>query len=103
MRWLLLLLLLVAPALAHDGPNGDWFKGLRNTNKLPCCDVVDGQRLEDADWRTTDNGEYQVKIKGEWITVPEEAVLNPKNRPIDYAVVWIYQGKITCFLVGSGS
>ncbi len=86
-----------------DSPNKSWFRGLLNNEGQSCCDVADGQRIEDADWRSTADGHYQVKINDAWVTIPDYAVLNPKNRPVDYAVLWIYKGRIMCFLVGSGT
>ncbi len=86
-----------------DSPYRGWFKGLLNSEGQSCCDVADGQRIDDADWRSTADGHYQVKVNNAWLTIPDYAVLNPKNRPVDYAVLWIYRGKIMCFLVGSGT
>lgn len=85
-----------------QSPNKPWFNALRNHDGQLCCDVADGQRIEDADWRSTADGHYQVRLNDQWITVPDYAVLNPRNRPVDYAIVWIYQGRIMCFMVGSG-
>ena len=68
--------------------------------------MADGHRVNDADWKTDANG-YLVKIEGQWVKVPEAAVINPKDRPIDYAVVWYmkYGDRITiwCFMAGAGS
>ncbi len=111
MKWFLcgLFIFFIGSAVAKDdgrygdSPNRAWFRGLLNNDGQSCCDIADGQRIDDTDWRTTADGHYQVKVNDAWITVPDYAVLNPRNRPVDYAVLWIYHGKITCFLVGSGT
>jgi hypothetical protein len=35
----------------------------------PCCDGTDAERVDDADWETKD-GQYRVRINGEWVDVP---------------------------------
>jgi len=67
------------------------------------CEIADGHRVDDADWKSDDAGHYQVRLDGKWIPVPDAAVINPHDRPIDYAVVWIWRGEILCFMPGSGS
>lgn len=96
-----------AYALAHDrhvqvdDQTLQWFKGLRNQNGFSCCDGTDGTKLEDPDWRMTDDG-FEVKLEGEWRAVPPEAVLKASNR-VGYAMVWIWNGRIACFMPGTGS
>jgi hypothetical protein len=46
--------------------------------------------VDDADWKSDGAGHYQVRLDGKWIAVPDSAVINPHDRPIDYVVVWIW-------------
>ena len=105
---LLMSALIVGSAYARDGgqwenidpSTRDWFKGLKNSSGVPCCDTSDGQRLDDADWRLNEDGSYSVRIAGEWRAVPPAAVLDVPNR-VGVAVVWLWNGLITCFLRGT--
>lgn len=85
-----------------NSPNHDWFASQKNQNGTSCCDVADGHRVEDADWKSDSDGHYWVRLEEKWVIVPDQAVINPKHRPVDYAVVWIYNGVIFCFMVGTG-
>lgn len=101
--------------LAHAGDNGqyaqvdqatrDWFKSLRgnNGNGVLCCDLADGRTLLDPEWECKSETECAVKMDGDWVTVPPEAIIHPKNRPasISFAVVWAWNGRIICFLAGT--
>lgn len=86
-----------------NSPGHSWFEKQKNQNGTSCCEVADGRRVDDADWKADDKGNYWVRISGNWIEVPEQAVINPRNRPVDYAVVWIYNGTIMCFMAGAGT
>ena len=48
-----------------------WFKSVMAPNGVPCCDISDGHRTE-YDVR---NGAYWVPIEGEWMLVPERAII----------------------------
>src|SRR5215471_14751659 len=85
MRRLVQILLLAATsafasaALAFDnGQYNDvspdiraWFRNILAPNGVPCCDISDGHRT-DYDVR---NGAYWVPIEGEWMLVPERAII----------------------------
>jgi hypothetical protein len=79
-----------------------WFEGLRS-GKGPCCSDADGSALSDVDWETK-AGHYRVRIDGEWVDVPDEAVITEPNR-IGRAMVWPIRGylglSIRCFMPGS--
>jgi hypothetical protein len=81
-----------------------WFDSLRS-GRGPCCSDADGTALSDVDWESS-SGHYRVRIGGEWIDVPDEAVITVPNR-IGRTMVWpMYRdGKITprCFMPGSMS
>ena len=53
-------------------------KALRS-GKGPCCDGGDAKRIDDADWEI-EEGHYRVRIDGEWVDVPWEAVVDGPNR-----------------------
>ena len=79
-----------------------WFESLRS-GKGPCCSDADGSAVSDVDWETA-GGHYRVRIDGEWIDVPDEAVITEPNR-IGRTMVWPIRGylgmSIRCFMPGS--
>ena len=79
-----------------------WFEGLRS-GKGPCCSDADGSAVSDVDWDTL-GGHYRVRIDGEWLTVPDEAVITEPNR-VGRAMVWPIKGylgtTIRCFMPGT--
>jgi hypothetical protein len=97
--------LTVARAHDHVRPelNG-WYQSLRS-GKGPCCDGSDARRVDDADWESQD-GHYRVRIDGEWVDVPRDAVVDGPNRA-GRAMVWPYyqdgHPKARCFMPGSMS
>src|ERR1700756_4634679 len=61
----------------HDGrfvnsPLKEWFDRLASRNGL-CCAFADGVSLQDVDWDTQDS-RYRVRIYGQWLVAPDEAV-----------------------------
>ncbi len=107
-----LLLALAAQASHARDPDGryaaqnpelhKWFESLRS-GKGPCCSDADGTAVADVDWETS-NGHYRVRLDGEWIEVPDEAVITEPNR-IGRTMVWPIRGylgvSIRCFMPGS--
>ena len=108
----MLLAVLAAPASHARDPDGryatqnpelhKWFESLRS-GKGPCCSDADGTAVADVDWETA-NGHYRVRLDGEWIEVPDEAVITEPNR-IGRTMVWPLRGylgiSIRCFMPGS--
>ncbi|WP_407154973.1 hypothetical protein [Bradyrhizobium sp. STM 3557] len=106
----LLIALTAPPALARDrgqyaGSSPEmkaWFDSLRS-GKGPCCSDADGSAVSDVDWETR-NGHYRVRIDGEWVDVPDEAVITEPNR-VGRTMVWPMRGylgiSIRCFMPGS--
>lgn len=107
---------LLVPAKAHDdgryaAENPElhkWFDQLASGKGL-CCSFADGAKVEDVDWDTAraDDGSvrYRVRLNGEWIVVPDAAVVKEPNR-LGTPVVWPYQDstgntQIRCFLPGA--
>ena len=104
-------------ARAHDdgryagSPLKSWFDHLKSDKGL-CCSFADGVSVEDVDWDTggdnkatqSEGGHYRVRLNGQWIDVPDAAVVTEPNK-FGPAVVWPYQdndGKtqIRCFMPG---
>jgi hypothetical protein len=105
-----ILLLEMESAVARDdgryagSPLKQWFDSLKSA-KGPCCSVADGFTVSDPDWESKD-GHYRVRLDGEWIDVPDDAVVTEPNR-YGRTMVWPIQsptGKsIRCFMPGSMS
>ena len=86
-------------------PLHDWFQGLASKKGL-CCSFADGVSVYDVDW-DSQNGRYRVRLHGEWILVPEAAVVSEPNK-FGPAVVWPYMDsegatQVRCFLPGAGT
>ena len=85
----------------------DWFDQLAS-GKGKCCSFADGFSIQDVDWDTGGpDGSYRVRLHGEWINVPREAVVTGPNR-YGPTVVWPYMDaegatQIRCFLPGAGA
>jgi hypothetical protein len=83
-------------------PLKSWFDSLKS-GKGPCCSDADGSAVSDVDWDSRD-GHYRVRLDGEWIDVPEDAVITEPNR-IGRTMVWPLRGylgtSIRCFMPGS--
>jgi hypothetical protein len=100
--------LLYGSASARDdgrfatSPLKPWFDGLRS-GKGPCCSDADGMVIADPDWESKE-GHYRVRLDGEWIMVPDDAVITEPNRA-GRTMVWPVKGSlgtsIRCFLPGS--
>jgi hypothetical protein len=68
-----------------------------------CTAASDRKRVDDADWDTRE-GHYRVRIDGERVDVPNEAVVDGPNRA-GHTMVWPYypdgHPKARCFMPGS--
>lgn len=102
--------LLCHAAFAHDHDRPElnaWFDNLSSGKGL-CCSHADGTSLSDVDWKFA-NKHYQVWIEGQWVDVPDEAVIKEPNRD-GATMVWpIYHRalgvpvriEIRCFMPGA--
>jgi hypothetical protein len=102
---LILPIFATGPARAHDHDHPElngWYESL-HSGKGPCCDGSDAKRVDDADWESKD-GHYRVRIDGEWVDVPNEAVVDGPNRA-GRTMVWPYyldgHPRARCFMPGS--
>ncbi|MGA8613940.1 MAG: hypothetical protein WB760_20150 [Xanthobacteraceae bacterium] len=110
----------VLPRAAHARDDGRyeasdpalhaWFDQLASGKGL-CCSFVDGSKVEDVDWDTQRDADgsvhYRVRLNGEWIVVPDAAVVKEPNR-FGPAMVWPCKDaagatQIRCFIPGAGS
>lgn len=75
-----------------------WFRSVRSPAGVPCCDISDGHRTE-YDVRS---GAYWVPIDGEWMQVPDKAIIRDGGNPVGEAVVWYVKHGgniiISCFV-----
>ncbi|MET0675391.1 MAG: hypothetical protein ABW175_06285 [Bradyrhizobium sp.] len=104
------LVVTASPALAIDRGQFDhvppdiraWFKRVIAPNGVPCCDVSDGHRTS-YDVR---GGTYWVPIEGEWMQVPDRAIIRDQGNPVGEAVVWYVHHRgaiiISCFVPADG-
>ncbi len=88
-----------------NSPLKPWFDRLASGKGL-CCSFADGFSVQDVDWDTQD-GHYRVRIYGQWLVVPDLAVVAEPNR-FGPAVVWPYNDRygntqIRCFMPGAGT
>ncbi len=85
-----------------DSPLKPWFDSLRS-HLGPCCSDADGVAVADPDW-DSHNGHYRVRLDGEWVDVPDEAVITEPNRA-GRTMVWpvktVFGVSIRCFMPGS--
>ena len=97
------------PTLARDDgrytsdPLKHWFDNLSSGEGM-CCSFADGFSVSDVDWDMRSD-HYRVLLHGEWIDVPESAVVTQPNR-YGPAVVWPYMDSdgnvyIRCFMPGA--
>jgi hypothetical protein len=73
----------------------NWFNSLSSKKAGSCCSNFDG-RPPEAIVRTSDN-HYRVMLEGQWIEVPDDAVLDVPNK-YGKAVVWYtksWRSKVT--------
>jgi hypothetical protein len=96
--------ILVGSAVARDdgryagSPLKPWFDSLRSGNG-PCCSDADGIAIADPDWESK-NGRYRVRLDGEWIVVPDDAVITEPNRA-GQTMMWPVKGRLALLLPGS--
>jgi hypothetical protein len=88
-----------------NSPLKPWFDRLASGKGL-CCSFADGFSVQDVDWDTQD-GHYRVRVYGQWLVVPDDAVVTEPNR-FGPAVVWPYNDRygnpqIRCFMPGAGT
>ena len=85
-----------------NSPLKPWFDSLRSGKGL-CCSDADGSAVSDVDWESKD-GHYRVRLEGQWIDVPDDAVITVPNRA-GRTMVWPVKDSlgisIRCFLPGS--
>jgi hypothetical protein len=92
-------------------PLQPWFESLHNKMGHYCCAEADGHPLDDGEWDMK-NDSYRVFLHGEWIVVPDKAIVLSPNK-FGKAIVWLWPydilkwggsgtNPIRCFIPGSG-
>lgn len=96
-----------------NSPLKPWFDQLASKKGL-CCSFADGVKVEDLDYGTEavaagDETQirYWVKIDGQKLSVPPEALITAPNK-FGPAVAWPYRDadgvtQIRCFMPGAGA
>ena len=104
---LFVTMLLAGSALGRDdgryagSPLKSWFDSLRS-GKGPCCSDADGFAVADPDWESKD-GHYRVRLDGQWIPVPDDAVITVPNlagRTMVWPIKDALGTSIRCFMPG---
>jgi hypothetical protein len=85
----------VANAHLADRPDlNKWAMGLKAASGAPCCDGSEAEPIKDVDWDATNDGRYRVRIDGEWVDVPPNAIVPGPNK-YGMTLVWGYRANIT--------
>ena len=99
----IMALLFPAPSYTHQtgsDPDADWFRTLHAKSGVSCCHMQDCYRVQ-RDLEIKQN-HYWLKYKGEWLEVPDEAILKDEPNPTGYPVACVhetYKAKsILCFI-----
>jgi hypothetical protein len=94
---------IAAGAKAHDHNRPDltpWFESLHSKEGAWCCNGDDADIVE---WDMHD-GHYRVNLDGEWVEVPQGAIVEGPNK-VGGARVWLYytngRPNVRCFLPDS--
>ncbi len=88
-----------------------WVESLADGKGIPCCATADGTVPDEFTW-DIGASHYRVKVYGQWVVVPDGAVIKGSNR-LGHALVWIayddpvFETKpilsVRCFLPGPAS
>jgi hypothetical protein len=94
-------LLMAAGAGAKPPANVDpaltpWFRSLMQPGtRISCCALAD---CRETDYRMTAD-HYEVRIRGKWLVVPSDKILQRTDNPTGRAVVcWTPETGIMCFV-----
>jgi hypothetical protein len=83
----------------------EWVESLTDRLGTSCCATADGFEPEEVEWEMAAN-RSRVRIRGEWMTVPDGSVIKQANR-LGHAVLWLHEEPdgiaIRCFLPGPAS
>ncbi len=97
-----------------NSPLKPWFEQLASGRGL-CCSFADGEMVQDVDWDTECKPDllgknvchYRVRLYGNWIDVPDVAMVTEPNKA-KRAIVWPFKDvngnvQIRCFMPSSMS
>jgi len=63
-----------------------WFKSLKNSHGLSCCEISDCRRVE----ARLANGHYEALIDNRWSKVPDETINHVRNPTEEYIACYSY-------------
>jgi hypothetical protein len=101
---------MTTPARAHipERPDLDnWAMSLKNGGGVPCCDNGEAVPLQEPDWKVNADGHYTVFIDGEWVEVPDSAIVDGPNH-YGQVLVWYTHSPgfpvyVRCMLPAAGT
>lgn len=102
------LVFLMKPAFAHDHNHperNEYLKSLYSKDGTWCCNGDDVTYLDGSDWDTQrSGGGYRVRFEGQWLPVPDGAVVDTPNK-LGTGLVWVGKGYdgtyVRCFAPGT--
>lgn len=96
---------LIKPAFGHDMAHPErnkYLMSLHSKDGTWCCNGDDVTYLNGSDWET--GKRYRVRVDGQWLDVPDGAVVETPNK-LGSALVWVSKGysgtAVRCFAPGS--
>jgi hypothetical protein len=82
--------------LIHDSsePDADWYNSLtrgEDGDQIGCCAHRDCYPIGSADYRSsaTPGHDYDVRVDGKWVTVPNDSIIQHTDNPTGKPVVCI--------------
>jgi hypothetical protein len=84
---LILAALVLFVHLAGRPDLNDWAMSLKGASGVPCCDNSEAVPLTDPDWKVSESGHYTVFVDGQWVEVPDEAIVKGPNK-YGQVLVW---------------
>jgi hypothetical protein len=86
-----------------NSPLKPWFESLHSKSGGKCCENADGIGVSEVDWDSKD-GHYRVRLYGEWVDVPDDAVVKQPNlagRTMVRTYSMMGRTMIRCFMPGT--
>lgn len=72
----------------------DWFNSLRTATGGSCCSIADCRHYS---YRTAGD-HYEIDYNGQWLVVPNSALIPRYDNPTGRAVACVYSGSVLCFV-----
>ncbi|HYZ22045.1 MAG TPA: hypothetical protein VE690_07800 [Rhodopila sp.] len=75
------------PGTDLDSPTHKWFEAQKSNSGTSCCSISDGHVLDEENIRVV-NEHWEVRIRGNWVPVPAQAVIRSPDNPTGKSVAW---------------